>query len=129
MPLSCGHDKLKPVEWTESWVSNVHCGRRWRFQRFVPPSLMSALISRFYGMGKRGSAILSRRSIYIKIPICGGSSGNGTGRWVGQRGEVIKNAGSLLCILLFPLPNVLKENTKEITGGTPSRLRRESVEL
>ena len=73
--------QVKPVEWTESWVSNVHCGRRWRFQRFVPPSLMSALISRFYGMGKRGSAILTRRSIYIKIPI-GGSGGKGTGRWV-----------------------------------------------
>eukprot|EP00752_Nemacystus_decipiens_P009048 g8079.t1 len=80
---------LKPVEWTESWVSNVHCGRRWRFQRFVPRSLMSALISRFYGMGKRGSAILSRLSIYIKIPI-GGSGGNGTGRGRGEAEVYLK---------------------------------------
>ncbi|CAN0375014.1 unnamed protein product, partial [Ectocarpus sp. 8 AP-2014] len=75
----------RPIEWTASWVANVHCGRRWRFQRFVPPSLMSALISRFYGMGKRGSASLSRRSIYIKVPIGGNSGGNsGTTR---RRGE------------------------------------------
>ncbi|CAB1096057.1 unnamed protein product [Ectocarpus sp. CCAP 1310/34] len=67
----------RPIEWTASWVANVHCGRRWHFQRFVPPSLMSALISRFYGMGKRGSASLSRRSIYIKVPIRGNSGGNG----------------------------------------------------
>ncbi|CAM9481887.1 unnamed protein product [Ectocarpus sp. 4 AP-2014] len=75
----------RPIEWTASWVANVHCGRRWRFQRFVPPSLMSALISRFYGMGKRGSSSLSRRSIYIKVPIGRNSGGNsGTTR---RRGE------------------------------------------
>lgn len=66
-PSSCRQNQ--PVEWTESWVTRVHCGRRWCFQRFVPPCLMSALISRFYGMGKRGSACLSQRSIYIKVPI------------------------------------------------------------
>ncbi|CAM9396487.1 unnamed protein product [Scytosiphon promiscuus] len=70
----------QPVEWTESWVTRVHCGRRWCFQRFVPPSLMSALISRFYGMGKKGTACLSQRSIYIKVPIGGSGTNSNSNR-------------------------------------------------
>lgn len=58
---------MKPYEWTFSFVANVHCGRLWRFDRFIPPSLMSALISRFYGMGRRDSARMSRGSIYIRV--------------------------------------------------------------
>ncbi|CAM9268570.1 unnamed protein product, partial [Ascophyllum nodosum] len=62
-------------EWRFNWVTRVHCGRRWRFHRFVPPSLMSALICRFYEMAKPGSAWLSRGSILIKVPLGHGSTG------------------------------------------------------
>lgn len=59
----------RSIEWDYSSVSNVHCGRLWRFHRFVPPSLMSALISRFYGKGKAGSTELCRNGVYVRVPL------------------------------------------------------------
>lgn len=79
-------------------------------------------------MGKRGSAILSRRSIYIKIPI-GGTGGNGTGRWVDngarEKWKLMQNP----LFFLFALALCVFVETEETERVRSVLLKGDSIDL
>ncbi|CAM9634370.1 unnamed protein product [Chrysoparadoxa australica] len=82
--------KEEPIAWSFAMVHNVTSGIVWRFQRFVPPGLMSCLISRLYSLGF--SHFIRLSTIYMRVSL---APDEDQGRGKGREAEVLVRLNTL----------------------------------